>query len=379
MTHRDTREHRLLVVGGHRARVIAAAVGLLISLGVPVVLLGAPGLTAQGRTAAPPDDTAGLGITVPPPGSPPDMEAYRGNGIVDSSDMPPYRGGVAVSLGVRDGPLGIPGVVLGAYRRAEGVLAGSRVRCHLSWSVLAGIGRIESGHADGGRVDAAGNTLGPILGPRLDGSPGMAAIPDTDHGVLDGDTVWDRAVGPMQFIPSSWRDWGVGNPDNIYDSTLAAGRYLCAGGVDLSDPAQLHAAVLRYNHSETYVDVVLGWAHAYLSGVIPTPSAPGSVPPGTTGNGGRPITTNPAPPPPAVVVAQPTPLASTLSTTTPSPPPPATTSTLPPPAVTSTLPPPSATTTSPLPMTPVTTTAPVPTTPLPSPSPTTDPPPTNAL
>jgi membrane-bound lytic murein transglycosylase B len=71
----------------------------------------------------------------------------------------------------------------------------------------------------------------------------MAAIRDTDHGLLDGDPVWDRAVGPMQFIPSSWRSWGVGSPHNIYDSTLAAGCYLCAGGADLSDQAQLQAAV----------------------------------------------------------------------------------------------------------------------------------------
>jgi hypothetical protein len=411
MTHRDTQDHRpklrLPVVHGHRTRVIVALIGFLFSLGVPVVVLGAPGLTVDEQTVAP-DDPAGLGITGalpggplpsdPLPGGPLPGDAVPGNGVPgtgvpggdgvrgDSASAGPP--GIPVPPNLPDGPLGIPGVMLNAYQRAARTLAASQPGCHLSWSVLAGIGKIESGHASGGRVDAAGNTLGPILGPRLDGSLGMAAIPDTDHGVLDGDPVWDRAVGPMQFIPSSWRSWGVGSPNNIYDSTFAAGRYLCAGGADLSDPAQLQAAVFRYNHSAAYVDIVLRWAAAYLTGVVPTPSAPGPVPPGTTGNGGRPIVANGAPL--AATVAQPAPLAATpRATTTPSmttppattssPPPPATTTTLPPPPATPT--PPPATTTSPqLTLPPVTTTtAPVTATPLPSPSPTTDPPPTSAL
>jgi membrane-bound lytic murein transglycosylase B len=143
--------------------------------------------------------------------------------------------------------------------------------------MLAGIGQIESGHASGGRVDAAGNTLGPILGPELNGTSDMAAIADTDHGTLDADKGWDRAVGPMQFIPTSWRGYGTGNPNNIYDSTLAAGRYLCARGTDLADPVQQAVAVYRYNHSAAYVANVLQWAHGYQTGVFPTSSAPGAV------------------------------------------------------------------------------------------------------
>jgi len=184
-----------------------------------------------------------------------------------------------------DGPLGIPGVMLDAYQRAEQTMAQTHPSCHLSWTTLAGIGEIESGHASGGRVDAAGNTVGSILGPQLNGSPGMAAIADTDQGTLDADPGWDRAVGPMQFIPASWRGYGAGNPHNIYDSTLAAGRYLCAGGTDLSDPTQQAAAVLRYNHSATYVVTVLRWAAGYRTGVLPTPSEQGSVPQATDSSG----------------------------------------------------------------------------------------------
>jgi hypothetical protein len=176
------------------------------------------------------------------------------------------------------GPLGIPGVMLDAYQRAEREMAGIQPGCHLSWSTLAGIGRVESGHASGGRVDAIGNTLETILGPRLDGSLGTVAIANTGHGTLDADSTWDRAVGPMQFIPTSWQIFGSGNPNNIYDSTVAAGRYLCAGGGDLSDPAQEALAVYRYNHSATYTSTVLLWAHAYLTGVVPTPSEQGPEP-----------------------------------------------------------------------------------------------------
>jgi membrane-bound lytic murein transglycosylase B len=183
-----------------------------------------------------------------------------------------------------DGPLGIPGVMLDAYQRAERVMAQTEPGCHLSWTTLAGIGKIESGHASGGRVDAAGNTLGPILGPQLDGSLDTVAIADTDQGTLDSDSGWDRAVGPMQFIPTSWRVYGAGNPNNIYDSTLAAGRYLCAGGGDLSDPTQEAVAIYRYNHSAIYVSNVLRWAQGYLTGVVPTPSEQGPVPQMTDGN-----------------------------------------------------------------------------------------------
>ena len=428
MAHRDSRNHRRglrLPAHGRRSRIVLALTGLLLGLVVPAVVLnGNPALTADQKT--PPHDPAGLGVTgalsgdpvptaapsQPVPSGPPDepigtqppgppvAHAARAGMSADLVSVeppatpapPPAPGGasgdpadprapwIAVPPHLPDGPLGIPGVMLGAYQRAAGTLAATQPGCHLSWSVLAGIGRIESGHASDGRVDAAGNTLGPILGPRLDGSAGMAAIPDTDHGVLDGDTVWDRAVGPMQFIPSSWRSWGVGSPSNIYDATLAAARYLCAGGADLSQPAQLRAAVYRYNHSTTYVDIVLQWAAAYLTGVTPTPSAPGPVPPGTNGNGGRPIVPVPTPPAsaalaavaqhvPAAATPTPSPPADPAPTATPNPSPTPTPPATAPPAPTTTPSPPSpGTTTKPLP----TANPPVPTTkPLPPPTPTT--------
>src|SRR2546428_256278 len=117
-------------------------------------------------------------------------------------------------------------------------------------------------------------------GPVLDGG-GFAAISDTDGGVYDGDNRWDRAVGPMQFLPSTWRQYAsdgngdrVMSPHNIYDATLAAGKYLCSGGLNMADPTQRASAVFRYNRSDSYVRTVLIWADAYAKGVTPLESTP---------------------------------------------------------------------------------------------------------
>ncbi|WP_236792592.1 lytic transglycosylase domain-containing protein [Amycolatopsis sp. GM8] len=213
--------------------------------------------------------------------------------------------------------LGIPESALSAYHRAEQELARQAPNCHISWSLLAAIGRIESNHARGGRVDVNGTTVTPILGPILDGV-GVAAIPDTDGGRYDGDTTWDRAVGPMQFIPSTWVRYASdgANPNNIYDAALAAGKYLCSGGGDLRDPRQRAEAVFRYNHSDTYVRTVLLWADAYERGAS-------SVPDGTLGMGpvagsaGLPGPFVAAPPPPMTVPGAPAPLPPSTTTTPP--------------------------------------------------------------
>lgn len=188
------------------------------------------------------------------------------------------------------GSLGIPESVLDAYRSAEATLADESPSCGLQWNLLAGIGRIESGHARGGLLDAEGTTATPVLGPVLDGRvAGNTTIVDTDNGSYDGDDKHDRAVGPMQFIPGTWaryasdgNDDGVSDPNNIYDAALAAGRYLCSGGLDLSDPADASAAVFRYNNSAAYVANVLAWSAAYRSGAQAVVDVKVAEPPETT-------------------------------------------------------------------------------------------------
>ena len=222
-------------------------------------------------------------------------------------------GGRAGSAGV-SGSLGIPASMLKAYKNAADILAKEQPNCHLDWALIASIGRIESNHARGGYVNAAGDTLEPILGPVLNGAGGFAAIPDTDGGKYDGDAVWDRAVGPTQFIPSTWRGYasdgngdGVSNPNNIYDETLATARYLCSGGLDLSTDAGQRIAVRRYNNSQSYVDTVLAWAAAYRGGVaqLPDSQVPIGAPdaPGDAAAGGP--AAIPAPPAPPATPAPP--------------------------------------------------------------------------
>jgi membrane-bound lytic murein transglycosylase B len=185
-----------------------------------------------------------------------------------------------VSVAVLDSlrATGIPRVALTAYINAATAEDSISLNCGLSWQVLAGIGYIESGHAHSGgsaKPGWSGVASPPIYGPVLDGSKGIARITDTDHGALDGNSTYDRAVGPMQFLPATWREYEEGasghaapDPQNIYDATLSAARYLCATGQDLRTADGLIAAVYGYNHSFNYVSAVLSVAIRYAGGTL---------------------------------------------------------------------------------------------------------------
>ncbi|MFI6013946.1 lytic transglycosylase domain-containing protein [Streptomyces sp. NPDC051243] len=209
----------------------------------------------------------------------------------------------------------LPASVFAAYRRAEERLSREAPGCRLRWQLLAAIGQVESGQARGGRVTSDGTTVTPILGPRLDGVA-FALIRDTDGGAHDGDTAYDRAVGPMQFIPSTWAHWGAdGNgdgrrdPNNVFDAALAAGRYLCAGGRDLSVPAELDRAILGYNHSAAYLRTVRAWYAYFLDGhrVVPDASAGSADRPEPSRSSSKPKEVSPTPPstPPGATPSRP--------------------------------------------------------------------------
>jgi len=171
-------------------------------------------------------------------------------------------------------------VALDAYLNAEALLGEVWASCSLEWWMVAGVARIESRHGRyGGRtLRADGRVDRPIIGIALDGGPGVRAMVDTDGGSFDGDTVWDRAVGPLQFIPETWirrgRD-GDGDaradPQNLYDAAYSAGRYLCSLGGDLGSRASLRGAYFGYNNSTAYVDDVIGHADRYAEFELPTP------------------------------------------------------------------------------------------------------------
>ncbi|EFL14555.1 lytic murein transglycosylase [Streptomyces sp. C] len=226
---------------------------------------------------------------------------------------------------VVEGAQGIPASVLAAYRAAEQRVAADDPGCGLRWQLLAAIGKVESGQARGGQVDAAGTTLRPILGPVLDGN-GFANISDTDRGAFDGDSRYDRAVGPMQFIPSTWAAWGQDangdgrrDPNNVHDAALAAGRYLCAGDRDLRTGAGLDRAVLSYNQSAEYLRTVRSWFTYYLQGAHEVPDAGGSGAGAGVPAGPRPADPKPTPTPSPTPSPKPTPTPSPTPTPTPSP------------------------------------------------------------
>jgi len=172
--------------------------------------------------------------------------------------------------------MGIPSRALEAYRRSVTLVGAADPACHIDWALLAAIGRVESDHArfGGNHLDAAGVAEPGIIGIPLDGTNGTARITDTDQGLWDRDTTYDRAVGPMQFIPSTWRvvgvdaaGHGVKNPQDMLDAAAATAVYLCSGHGDLTRPGDLRAAIMRYNPSDSYVRTVTAIADAYRHGV----------------------------------------------------------------------------------------------------------------
>ncbi|MFI2645525.1 lytic murein transglycosylase [Streptomyces sp. NPDC018610] len=281
MPARRARRLRARTRQGLRGTAIAvAAVAALTASqgpGVPAAVAGrAPGSPpADGERPAPPAEAPR--VTTAPPGD----GTYH-------TELPPLTtAGAPLTprqvVQVR-AESGIPVTVLRAYRAAERSVARTDPGCRLPWQLLAAIGKVESGQARGGAVDARGTTLGRITGPALDGH-GFALVRDTDGGRDDGDTVYDRAVGPMQFLPSTWARWGVdGNgdgradPNNVFDAALAAGHYLCAGDRDLGRAADLDAAILGYNDSRPYLDLVRYWLDFYRRGVHGVPDGKGVVP-----------------------------------------------------------------------------------------------------
>ena len=229
---------------------------------------------------------------------------------------------------------GIPVTALEAYQNAANSANASHPNCHIPWPLLAGIGRVESDHGryGGAVLRPDGTSTSKIIGIALNGN-GTELVTDTDHGALDGDPVYDHAVGPMQFIPSTWQIYGadgngdgIKDPFNIFDAALAAADYLCIAGGDLSTTAGQTRAVLTYNHSSAYLAEVLGLEQTYASGDpgLIIPGAPEVVPPVPTrqpGGGPVPPPVDPGPPlahkPPPT--KQPKPTTSTSTSTDPSP------------------------------------------------------------
>lgn len=263
-------------------RAAAVTVGLLAAA---VVVSGGLALRPGGSLPMPAarpavSSLAGAAPAVPLPA--PESDGGGGDVVLTSNDV------AAAGLAARSLPraatswvtsvsvaTGIGAVALQAYADSALVLAAERPGCKVGWTTLAAIGAIESGHGTtrGSALAPDGRAVPTIVGPALDGRPGFAAIRASAAGTSwHGDTRWEHAVGPLQFLPSTWARWGAdgdgdgtADPDDIDDASLAAGRYLCASGRDLTTGDAWWSAVLSYNHSEDYAALVRARAGAYAS------------------------------------------------------------------------------------------------------------------
>jgi hypothetical protein len=327
--------------------IIAGRRGLPVLLSAFAVVAAAS--TAATTTVAQQGDVAApAGTTVLPPAAPP---TYSYPGSPAAGETLPAGARPPAGTGLNGGQPGgtastqlasngIPSRAVQAYQAAA-VAAG----CGIPWTLVAAIGRVESNHGQfaGATLLSDGRSDPPIVGIPLDGRPGVAEIKDTDGGKWDGDTTFDRAVGPMQFIPSSWATFGVdgdrdgkADPFDIDDAAASAAKYLCrAGGGNLSSEASQRNAVYSYNRSTAYVDTVMALAAVYAGGApidgstapngsprpLP-PIAPPTLPPGSVG---PPLAAPITPTPTSSGPGKPTPSSPAPSTTHPSSPAPTTT------------------------------------------------------
>ena len=287
------RTRRSPSAGKHLRRPAGAAAGKRLTTWqkatalVPLALLS--GAWTSSMVAGPSATAAAPQVSRLPDGTPiPSHPLKKPASVsVPGSVAPAAPQGAAQSVAGQTSPDGIPAVALAAYQNAARIIGRADPSCHLPWQLLAAIGRVESDHGRyGGSVLGADGVAQPgIYGIPLDGSAGTASIPDTDGGRYDGDPVYDRAVGPMQFIPSTWSVVGVDadgdgvrNPQDINDAALGAAVYLCAGQEDLATPAGRTAAVYRYNHNRDYVNLVLAIMRSYLAGDYTTAPNQASAP-----------------------------------------------------------------------------------------------------
>ncbi|MDR6866548.1 membrane-bound lytic murein transglycosylase B [Microbacterium resistens] len=260
-----------MAVRGRVKRRVALVAGLVV-VACGVVVAAVLAVSPRERTdgvvvrADAPVLAAGVSVEALPPG-----EVGEPGSVGEAAPGPDPRARIDVEwLARAAGATGIPDRALLAYAWADLVVSSEEPSCGIGWNTLAGIGAVESDHGrHGGQgLDENGYPSAPIRGGALNGD-GVMAIPDTDGGVWDGDTVWDRAVGPMQFIPETWYRWGadasgdgIADPDQIDDAALAAARYLCASG-PMQDPAGWRHAILSYNDLDQYVSDVARLANRY--------------------------------------------------------------------------------------------------------------------
>lgn len=266
-------------------RIVARSGTALIAVGLACIVgslgwLFAGSAAGDRRSAAGPDSGPATGVAQQPQAGPSPVTDPSGPDAGSGSSIPGARSAGTSPASVQpasdllaswaagiSAATGIPARAVQGYGYAELVLQSETPGCHLSWNTLAGIGMVESdqGRFGGASLAADGTETKAVIGPALDGSAGRRDLPAVDHGLLTGDPVYDHAVGPMQLLPETWYEYADPgtDPQNIDAAAIAAGRYLCADGRDLATATGWWTAVLSYNQSASYADLVFHYADAY--------------------------------------------------------------------------------------------------------------------
>lgn len=255
--------------------IIAGALALILLVGSGAVMAR---LATQPTSLQPGEGASPPAFASPPPAASPGP-SFDGGENGEEADASQVD---SEWLTESAGRTRIPERALQAYVAAGTWAATNRPNCGLGWNTIAAIGLVETNHGryEGSEIKPNGDLSQPIIGAQLDGGAGVANIPDSDNGRLDGDDEYDRAVGPMQFIPDSWNRHGMdGNgdgkrdPNNIDDAAMTAASYLCASGA-LGTAAGWERAILSYNNSLDYVERVYRSAMTYANTMDPGAEAP---------------------------------------------------------------------------------------------------------
>jgi hypothetical protein len=239
------------------ASVATAVAGLALAGLVVAVTVASPRLPFPSEPTSPPP-------TYAPPAPLPPAAAVPASAAI--SDLPDEAWLIETAQRTD-----IPIRALAAYAGAAIAKSRAMASCGLSWNTIAAIGFVESKHGthDGSTVAASGRVSPAIFGPSLSGN-GTAHIADSDNGRFDEDKKYDRAIGPMQMIPETWRNWrtdasgdGKRDPQNIDDASMAAANYLCRASPDMVGEAGWRAGIASYNSAPSYLHAVARVATAY--------------------------------------------------------------------------------------------------------------------
>lgn len=228
-------------------RTLALAGAITVVILVAVIALAVSPRPAPFVASTPPP-------TYAPPATPPALAAKPTSASI--ADL--VSGDWLVATSTRTG---IPVRALAAYAGAAVAERKRAPSCGVSWNTLAAIGWVESKHGAyrGSTIEADGTISPPIYGIALDGTT-SAHIADSDKGKFDGDKKYDRAIGPMQMIPQTWRNWrtdasadGKKDPQNIDDEVMAAADYLCRASPDMVGVSGWKRGIASYNSAPSYL------------------------------------------------------------------------------------------------------------------------------